>query len=100
MAHIKRWIELDGRADDIHEQWLRFEALPRCPAHALKLPPRWRAEVLTFHPVGERTRVEMKIEFEPTGAEAALPRSLDAVLQSFLAFLGRDREAAAQPQTA
>lgn len=90
MAHITRTIELDGAVDAVHEEWLRFEELPHCAAHSVTAGVRWRAETLTFEPLGVRTRVKLRVEYEPTGdADAALPRRVEAVLQAFTMFRAR-----------
>ena len=86
MAQVKRSIEVGAPAERVHEEWLRFEDLPRCPAHALAVNVRWRAEVLSFQPISSGTRITLKLEFDPGGADEGLPRRLEAVLKSFTAF--------------
>ena len=100
MAHITRSIELDAPVDTIHEQWLRFEALPRCAVHSMVANVRWRAEVLTFEPKGNGTRITLKIEYDPTADDEVLSRRLDGVLQSFTAFFERQREAVVESHPA
>ncbi len=86
MAHIARSVDVDAPVDTVHQEWLRFEDLPRCAVHAIVTNVRWRAEVLTFQPLPAGTRITLKIEYDPGAADAALPRRLEAVLQSFTAF--------------
>ena len=99
MPQIARAVEVNAPVEMIEEQWQRFEDLPRCAAHTLTVNVKWRAEVLTFEPIRTGTRIILKVEYEPGGAEAGLPSRLDAVLQSFVAFveMGRGRALAAQP---
>ncbi len=87
MAQIARAVEVSAPVDVIHQQWERFEMLPRCAAHSLTVNVKWRAEVLTLEPIESGTRITLKIEYEPGGVEAALPCRMDAVLQSFVRFL-------------
>ncbi len=87
MAQIARAVEVDVPVAVIEEQWQRFEGLPRCPAHSLTANVKWRAEVLTFEPIDTGTRITLKVEYQPGGAEAGLPCRIDAVLQSFVSFL-------------
>jgi hypothetical protein len=94
VAHIARSVDVDAPVDRVHEEWLRFEDLPRCPAHTVSGNVRWRAEVLTFQPMPSGTRVTLKIEYDPGGADAGLPRRLEGVLRSFSAFLGARRAGA------
>ncbi len=86
MAHVARSIEVDAPVETVHREWLEFEDSPRCAVHSLGAGVRWRAEVLTFEPMGARTRVTLKVEFDPAGADAGLPGRLDAVLRSFVSF--------------
>jgi hypothetical protein len=51
----------------------------------------------SFEPIGEGTRVTLKIEYEPGGREAALPRRIDAALESFVSFFELARARAAAP---
>ena len=99
MAQIARAVEVNAPVNVIEEQWARFEDLPRCAAHGVVENVRWRAEVLTFEPIATGTRITLKIEFEPGGAEARLPRRLESALQGFISFLelGRERRISAQP---
>ncbi len=87
MAQIARTVEVDAPVETIEEQWQRWEGLPRCAAHSLTANVRWRAEVLTFEPIRTGTRITLKVEYEPGGAEAGLPCRIDAALQSFVSFL-------------
>lgn len=93
MAHVTRAIELEGPPDAVHEQWQRFEALPRSRARSMTAGVRWRAEVLTFEPLGERTRVKLSVEYDAAAGDEALPRRVEAILEAFTAF--RHGEAAA-----
>ena len=99
MAQIVRAVEVNAPVELIERQWQRFEDLPRCGIHSLTENIKWRAEVLTFEPIRTGTRVSLKIEYEPGGCDAALPRRLESVLQGFLSFLapGREGRAAASP---
>lgn len=99
MAQIATTVEVDAPVDMIERQWERFEGLPCCAVHSLVADVKWRAEVLTFEPVRTGTRITLKIEYQPGGAEAALPCRMRSVLQSFVSFVevGRARAAAAQP---
>ena len=94
MAHVSRSIEVDAQVDTVHEQWLRFEAAPGSPVAAICAQVRWRAEVLTLEPLGDRTRITLKIEFEPGGAANALPARMDAALRGFAAARERRRPVA------
>jgi hypothetical protein len=96
MAQVIRSIEVDGPVDAVHAEWLRFEEVPRCAAHTLTAGVRWRAEVLTFEPLGSRTRVKLRVEYEPTDEEQALPLRMEAVLQAFAYFRERGVAAAAE----
>lgn len=99
MAHITRAIELDGPADAVHEQWLRFEECPHRAASSVTAGVRWRAEVLTLEPLGMRTRVKLRVEYEPTGdGDEVLRRRVEAVLQAFTMFRGRERAGAVEVQ--
>ncbi len=86
MAHITRSVDVDAPVDTVQEEWQRFEDLPRCAAHTLTANVRWRAEVLTLQPTLAGTRITVKIEYEPSGADAGLSCRLEAVLQSFTRF--------------
>jgi hypothetical protein len=99
MAQIARAVEVAAPVEVIQRQWERFEGLPRCAVHSLVANVKWRAEVLTFEPIRTGTRISLKIEYEPGGCDAALPRRLESVLQGFLAFLdpSRARGLAAEP---
>ncbi len=87
MAQIARAVEVDVPVGVIEEQWQRWEDMPRCAAHSLTANVKWRAEVLTFEPIDRGTRITLKVEYEPGGAEAGLPSRIDAALQSFVSFL-------------
>jgi hypothetical protein len=99
VPQIARAVEVNAPVETIEEQWQRFEDLPRCAAHTLTVNVKWRAEVLTFEPIRTGTRITLKVEYEPGAGEAVLPSRLDAVLQSFVAFLelGRGRFLSAPP---
>ena len=94
MAHVSRSIEVDAPVDTVHQQWLRYEAAPGSPAASICAQVRWRAEVLTLEPLGDRTRITLKIEFEPGGAAASLPARMDAALKGFAAARERRRPVA------
>ncbi len=86
MPHVTRSIELDAPVDTIHQQWLRWEQLPRCAAHSMVGQVRWRAEVLTFEPLDAGTRITLRIDYDAGTADAGLPRRIEGVLQSFVMF--------------
>lgn len=94
MAHITRSIDVDAPVDTIHQQWLRFEKLPRCAAHSMVVNVRWRAEVLTFEPIPAGTRVTLRIDYDPAGGDAGLSRRVEGVLQSFASFFEWHRSSA------
>jgi hypothetical protein len=87
MPQIARTVEVNAPVELIEQQWQSFEELPRCAAHTLTVNVKWRAEVLTFEPIRTGTRITLKVEYEPGGAESRLPSRLDAVLQGFVSFL-------------
>jgi hypothetical protein len=89
LAQIERSVNVDAPVDTVHEEWLRFEDRPSCAVHALVSSVRWRAEVLTLEPRPDGTRITLKIEYDPGGADAGLPRRLEGVLQSFTSFFER-----------
>ncbi len=99
MAQVTRAVEVNAPVETIQRQWECFESLPRCAAHCVVANVKWRAEVLTFEPIKAGTRITLKIEYEPGGCEAALPRRIDAALQSFVSFfqMGRHEATAMQP---
>ncbi len=99
MAHVTRSVEVNAPVDDVHQEWLRFEDLPRCAVHSLTVNVRWRAEVLTLQPLPTGTRISLKIEYDPGGADEGLPRRLEGVLETFASFF-RARRANAVPQPA
>jgi uncharacterized membrane protein len=99
VAQIARSIDLDAPVDTVHEEWLRFEELPRSAAQSLVANVRWRAEVLTLKPTRSGTRITFRVEYDASGGEAVLPSRLDSLLRSFASFfeLRRGRVTAAQP---
>lgn len=99
MAQVARAVEVNAPVEVIEAQWQRFESLPQCAARSLVEDVRWRAEVLTFEPIRAGTRITLKVEFAPGGAEARLPHRIEATLQGFVAYLerGRGRALAAPP---
>ena len=97
MAQVARAVEVDAPVETIQRQWESFESLPRCAARCVVANVRWRAEVLTFEPIDGGTRVTLKIEYEPGGREAALPRRIDAALESFVSVFELARARAAAP---
>src|SRR5512138_2969938 len=100
VAHIARSIDVDAPPDTVHREWLRFEDVPSCPAHALVTNVRWRAEVLTLEPTPRGTRITLKVEYDPAEGDAGLPGRLDTVLRSFRSFFGRRHVAEAVAQQA
>jgi hypothetical protein len=99
VAHVARSIEVEGPVDTVHQEWLRFEELPRCAAHCLVTNVKWRAEVLTIEPIRTGTRITVKLEYEPFAGDSALACRLDAMLESFASFfeMRSERAAVAQP---
>jgi uncharacterized membrane protein len=87
VAHIARSIDVDVPVQSVHERWTRFEELPRFAAHALEGHVRWRAEVLTFEPRGGGTRVTLRIDYDPSRPDPALPSRLERTLERFRAFV-------------
>jgi hypothetical protein len=100
VPQIARAVEVNAPVEIIEQQWQSFEDLPRCAAHSLTVNVKWRAEVLTFEPIGAGTRITLKVEYEPGGAESGLPSRIDAVLHGFVSFLERRRGAAMAAQPA
>jgi uncharacterized membrane protein len=94
VAHIARSIEVDEPVQAIYEQWMRFEELPRCAAHSLEGPVRWRAEVLTFEPRGGGTRVTLRVDYDPSRPDPALPARVERTLEGFRAFVADPSSAA------
>ncbi len=99
MAQIARAVDVNAPVEVIQAQWERFEELPRCAVHSLTENVKWRAEVLTFEPLRVGTRISLKIEYEPGESDGVLPRRLESVLASFVAFVepGRDTRTTAEP---
>lgn len=95
MAHVARSIEVDAAVDDIHQQWLRYEALPHSEVHGVVGRARWRAEVLTFEPTGAGTRITLKIEYDPAGGDEGLSARIEGALRGFRSFFERRRVGAA-----
>ncbi len=87
MAHISRSIDVSGHVDTITERWAEFERLPRRAGGGVVARVRWRAEVLTFEPRGDRTRVTLRISYDPAGGDAGLAAGIEGALQAFEAFV-------------
>ncbi|HET8540792.1 MAG TPA: hypothetical protein VFL83_13055 [Anaeromyxobacter sp.] len=88
MAHVARSVDIGAPAEALHEQWLRWEALPRCAAGSVAAGIRWRAEVLTFQPIPGGTRVTLKVEYDEAGGDPGIAGRLERVLRGFAAFAG------------
>ncbi len=91
MAHITKTVDVDAHVDSVHQQWLRFEAMPASGYSRIVSGVRWRAEVLTFQPLPEGTRVILKIEFDPATADPELAERMERVLHRFAGFVGSGR---------
>ncbi len=87
-------IELDEPVGTIYERWTEFEKLPRFVVGAVEARIRWRAEILTFEPMGGGARVTLRIEYDPAGGGAGLSRHVQGALESFKAFV---EERSAEP---
>jgi len=94
VAHITRSIELAEPVGVISERWTEFERTPRYAVGEAQARVRWRAEVLTFEPVGDGTRMTLRIDYEPSAGDSGLSRSVEGALESFRSFLA-ERIAAA-----
>ena len=104
MAHIEKTVEIGRPVAAVYRQWAECEEFPRFldglkEMGLAETHLRWRAEVLTFEPLRVGTRISLKIEYEPGECDVVLPRRLESVLASFVAFLepGRDSRRAAEP---
>lgn len=101
MANISRSIDVQEPVDAVNERWAEFEKLPRCTLAGTEARVRWRAEVLTFEPRGDSTRVTVRIDYDPAGGDAGLSRSIEDTLQAFKTFAeSRAAGAAAWPSLA
>lgn len=89
MAHITRSIEIPEPVGVISEQWTEFEKSPAYAVDQAESRVRWRAEVLTFEPIGDHTRVTLRIDYDPTAAAAWLPDVVEGALEGFQAFLAK-----------
>lgn len=87
MAHISRSIDVPGHVDAITERWAEFERLPRRGGASAAARVRWRAEVLTFEPRDDRTRVTLRISYDPAGGDAGLAQGIEEALQAFESFV-------------
>ncbi len=87
MAHITRSIELAQPVAVISEGWAEFERTPRYGVDTTAARVRWRAEVLTFEPIGDGTRVTLRIDYDPAGGDGGLPRKIEAALEAFRVYL-------------
>jgi hypothetical protein len=86
VAHITRSIELTDPVGVVSERWTEFERTRREVEEA-EARVRWRAEVLTFEPTGDGTRVTLRVDYDPSGGDAGLSRCLERALEAFRAFL-------------
>ncbi len=87
MAHISRSIDVAEPVGTVSERWNDFE---RTPGHTMRgVVPRirWRAEVLTFEPKGDSTRVTLRIDYDPAGGDAGLSRAVEDTLKGFKSFI-------------
>jgi len=97
VARVTKSIEVDEPVDTIHELWLQFEDATRSAVHALEANIRWRGEVLTFEPKGSRTRVTLRIDYDPVEGDP-LSHHVERTLESFRLFVeARSAGAAAWP---
>lgn len=87
MAHITRSIELAEPVPVISEGWAEFERSPRCAVAEAVARVRWRAEVLTFEPAGDGTRVTLRVDYDGSAGAAGLTRSIEGALEGFRSFL-------------
>lgn len=94
MERVTRSIELAESAGTIAEQWWAFERTPRYLLGVALARLRWRAEVLTFEPIGAGTRVTLRIDYEPSGGDAGLSARIDSALEDFRVFLAECRAGA------
>ena len=96
MAHITRTIELAEPVGVVSERWNDFERTQRCDVEQAKARVRWRAEVLTFEPTGDGTRVTLRVDYEPGAGDAGgLSRSIERALEGFRSFLAEQFSPAA-----
>ncbi len=87
MAHITRTIDLPDPIRVVSERWAEYERTPRCAVAAVEARLRWRAEVLTFEPRADGTRVTLRITYDPGAGDAAVIAGLEGVLEGFRAFV-------------
>jgi hypothetical protein len=87
VAHIARTIELPEPVAVVSERWTEFERTPRYAIHEEEARVRWRAEVLTFEPAGDGTRVTLRIDYDPSAGAAGLSRGVELTLEGFRSFL-------------
>jgi hypothetical protein len=97
VAHITRTIELAEPVGVVSERWNDFEKTQRCEVEQAKARVRWRAEVLTFEPKGDGTRVTLRVDYEPGAGDAglSLTRSIERALEAFRSFLAEQFSPAA-----
>jgi hypothetical protein len=87
VAHVTRSIELAEPVAVVSERWTEFEKTPSYPVGEAQARVRWRAEVLTFEPTGDGTRVTLRIDYDPSAGDAGLSRSVERALEAFRSFL-------------
>jgi hypothetical protein len=87
VAHITKTIELAQPVGVVSERWNEFERTQRCDVEQVKARIRWRAEVLTFEPRGDGTRVTLRVDYDPAAGDAGLSRSIERALEAFRSFL-------------
>jgi hypothetical protein len=95
VAHITRTIELAEPVGVVSERWNEFERTQRCEVEQAKARVRWRAEVLTFEPRGDGTRVTLRVDYDPAMGDAGLSRSIERALDAFRSFLAEQFSPAA-----
>lgn len=87
MAHVIRSIELAQPVALVSERWTEFEKTPTYAVAEAQARVRWRAEVLTFEPLPDGTRVTLRIDYDPSAADAGLSGCVEHALEAFRSFL-------------
>jgi hypothetical protein len=90
VAHITRSIELAEPVSLVSERWSEFEKTPHYAVGEAQARVRWRAEVLTFEPTGDGTRVTLRVDYDPSAGDAGLSRSIERALEEFRTFLAEE----------